>query len=128
MWVELQWRTVAGLPLAALFALAFHRFSSRWKKQTEMAVFGQITIPFAYWMYCKYRTAQSKLFELSFPPHPTIINLRRKCINQCCFVAPSMLKNEIEFMHANIEGVSIDDEETQVQEGKFRYEKTFTIG
>ena len=68
------------------------------------------------------------VFEIGYPAHPEVLERRRKAINQCCFFAPSIVKNEIEYMHAKIEGVSIEDEEAQMQEGQFKYEKEFTTG
>ena len=39
-----------------------------------------------------------------------------------------MVKNEIEFMHQKLEGVSDGDEAAILSEGKFRFEKEFTTG
>ena len=44
-------------------------------------------------------------FELGYPAHPKIIEKRRACINKCCFFAPIMIKNEIEYMHSKIDAI-----------------------
>lgn len=70
----------------------------------------------------------SQLFEIGFPAHPVVIEKRRRAINQCCFFAPSMVKNEIEYMHSKVEGVQNDDEEALLSDGKHSYEKIFSTG
>ena len=35
---------------------------------------------------------------------------RRRAINKCCYYAPSMIKNEIEYMHAKIDNIKSDDD------------------
>jgi hypothetical protein len=44
-------------------------------------------------------------FELGYPAHPKIIEKRRACVNKCCFFAPIMIKNEIEYMHSKIDAI-----------------------
>ena len=66
--------------------------------------------PLAYFTYCKSAVSAPKLFEVGYPAHPTIIERRRKAVNKCCFFAPSIVKNEIEYMHSKISGVKSDDD------------------
>ena len=84
-------------------------------------------MPLLYWAYAKSATYQQKLFEIGYPAHPSIIEKRRKCINSCCFFAPSMIKNEIEYMHAKIDGIS--QESDMIEKGdENKFEKTFKTG
>jgi hypothetical protein len=86
-------------------------------------------MPLLYWAYSKSHTYQQKIFEVGYPAHPLILDKRRKCINSCCFFAPSMIKNEIEFMHSKIDGIKSEEdllEKLDDQENKF--EKVFTTG
>ena len=69
-------------------------------------------------------------FELGYPAHPKIIEKRRVCVNKCCFFAPIMLKNEIEYMHAKIAGIKSEDDlhERLIQnneDNSTKYEKLF---
>lgn len=52
-----------------------------------------------------------RIFEISFPAHPDVIDARRIAINKICFMYPVIIKNEIEFMHAKLEGIKPEDEE-----------------
>ena len=67
-------------------------------------------LPLIYWIYSKSLVTSTQLFELGYPAHPTIIERRRRAINRACFFAPSMLKNEIEFMHGKLSGVRTEEE------------------
>lgn len=84
-------------------------------------------MPLLYWVYAKTATYQQKLFEIGYPAHPAIIEKRRKCINTCCFFAPSMIKNEIEYMHAKIDGVRSDDD-IVAKGDQNKFEKKFKTG
>jgi len=49
--------------------------------------------------FSAYLVKQGNVFERSYPAHPTIQEMRTKIINKSCFSYPSIVKNEIEFLH-----------------------------
>ena len=106
----MQWVVVKGMPIGGLFGYAFMRLIRQFKKGSPMDWPMYFGMPLLYWIYAKMTTYQQKLFEIGYPAHPTIIEKRRKCINNCCFFAPSMVKNEIEYMHAKIDGINSEDD------------------
>ena len=62
-----------------------------------------------------------------------MIEQRRRVINDCCFYAPIMIKNEVEYMHGKLAGVKTQDDLAeklqQTEEAKIsKYEKEFTTG
>ena len=124
----MQWNILKGAPVGLLFAYGCLSVVGVMKKRTSLDIPIYFGMPFLYWMWCKKSVHMPKLFEISYPSHPTILEARRKAINQCCFFAPSMIRNEIEFMHGKIEGVDPEDEESQLQKGKHPYEKVFETG
>lgn len=89
-------------------------------------------MPLAYWIYSKSLMTMPSLFELGYPAHPWIIERRRRAINKACFFAPSMLKNEIEYMHGKISGVMSQEQLAKIleenKEDAHRYEKEFETG
>ena len=50
------------------------------------------------------------MFEIGYPAHPVVIEQRRRVINECCFYAPVMIKNEVEYMHGKLTGVKTDED------------------
>ena len=128
LWTELQWDVIRGLPVGIGVSYALMRAVRTMKKTSGMDALVYFTIPLCYWLYCKKGFYQSRLFEVGYPAHPLIIEQRRKVVNQCCFCAPSMIKNEIEFMHSKLEGIEQQDEEALLREGKYTYSKEFTTG
>ena len=108
----MQWNIIKGTPIGLLFAYGCLSIVGVLKKRTTFDIPIYFGMPFMYWMWCKKSVHMPKLFELSYPAHPTILEARRKAINQCCFFAPSMIRNEIEYMHGKIEGVDPEDEES----------------
>lgn len=69
-----------------------------------------------------------RLFEVGYPAHPEIIDARRVAVNKCCFQHPSILKNEIEYMHSKLEGIELDDPAAILEDGKHLYKKEFQTG
>lgn len=61
--------------------------------------------PFGFYVNSIYFQRSKNQFEIGYPAHPVIIDERRKVINQGCFFAPSVIKNEIEFMHRKIDNL-----------------------
>jgi len=94
-------------------------------------------IPFLIWAWARKMIHQPFLYEVAFPAHPLVIEERRKVMNKCCFFAPEMLKNEIEFMHSKIDGVKTkedlankiaEENEKHADIKSMKYEKSFTTG
>lgn len=110
LYTDLQWSIISGLPIGCLFATFCLKFVGLFKKRATLDIPMYFCIPLTYWVWTKKCTHMNKLFEVGYPAHPTILEKRRKCINQCCFFAPSMVKNEIEYMHAKIDGVSTEED------------------
>lgn len=110
IWKELQWNVFSGAPVGLTFAYAALRCVRLFKKSGGFDIPIYFGMPLLYWVYSKSHIYQQKIFEIGFPAHPLIVEKRRKCINSCCFFAPSMIKNEIEFMHAKIDGIKTDED------------------
>jgi hypothetical protein len=110
----LQWNIVSGAPVGVALCYALLRSVRMLKKTGGYDGLFYFLIPLVYWSYTKSIVYHTSLFEIGYPAHPTIIERRRKVINESCFYAPNMIKNEIEYMHSRIEGVDIDDEEAQL--------------
>jgi hypothetical protein len=115
--------------MGVLFGAGILALTRNFKKKGALDMPLYFGIPFMYWVYTKKTTYMSKLFEVAYPPHPLIIEKRRNVINKCCFFAPSMIKNEIEYMHSKIEGINSEkDLIDKIENSENKYEKEFETG
>jgi hypothetical protein len=105
IWADLQWSVVKGLPVGGAFAYGVLTIVRQFKKRSGFDWPLYFGMPLFYWIYAKSVTYQQKIFEIGYPAHPLILEKRRRCINSCCFFAPQMIKNEIEYMHSKIDGI-----------------------
>ena len=78
------------------------------KKKSALDIPLYFGLPFLWWGHCRKMTMQPQLFTIGFPADPMVVEERRKVLNKCCYYAPEMLKNEIEFMHSRVDGIQID--------------------
>lgn len=121
------------LPLALLAGYGFLRLSRALKKRGGLDVPLYFGLPFAAVCWSAKTATSCVMFEIGFPAHPTVIEQRRRVINECCFYAPGMIKNEVEYMHGKLAGVKTEDDladKLQEEEGPstMKYEKEFTTG
>lgn len=131
LWTDLQWSILSGLPVGCIFGLMCLKTVGLFKKRSTLDIPLYFMLPVSYWIWCKKRTHANKLFEHGYPAHPTILEKRRKTINQCCFFAPQMVKNEIEYMHAKIDGISSEEDlisKVESNDTSNTIEKTFKTG
>lgn len=110
LWTSLQWSIISGAPIGIMLAAAVVGGLGMVKKRGafDVPLFGMPA--FMFYALAKKYQHQTAMFATGYPAHPEIIEARRKCLNGSCYFAPSMLKNEIEYMHGKIEGVDPDDE------------------
>jgi len=136
---EFQYFISYRVPIGVLYSSLIYQVVIRLKKKGLFDIPLYFCFPFLIWLQAKYIGFQRNIFEIGYPAHPEVIERRRKCINDCCFFAPSMLKNEIEFMHAKIDGISseedlverlLEEQKAMEKEGRNinvnRYEKVFS--
>ena len=95
----MQWVMSISIPIFALPpAFACFKMMGMIKKRTTFDIPLFFMAPTIYISYYIYRFWTKHMWEIGYPAHPLIIEERRKVLNVGCFFAPSMLKNEIEFM------------------------------
>lgn len=86
-------------------------------------------IPWVYVTYSSMLTNCPKLFELSYPAHPFVMEKRSETLNKMCFYYPTALKNDIEYLHAKIHDLSLDAETNLVKDtGDNKYERMCIVG
>ena len=59
-------------------------------------------VPYIFMNYGVYLSEVRRLYEIGYPAHPYIQIKRTELINKCCYKYPTILKNEIEYLHLKI--------------------------
>ncbi|CDW71687.1 UNKNOWN [Stylonychia lemnae] len=115
--IEQHWCVLAG---AALFGLT--RLLKK-KSQFDGLYF---LVPYTLVNYCFFVERLHTLYEIGYPSHPLIFQARTQVVNNMCYAYPTILKNEIEYLHSKIH--EIDSEKAEEEPTKNRYEREFTAG
>ena len=78
--------------------------------------------------YGIYALEQKSIFEVGYPAHPFIMEQRMKMINKTCFSYPSIVKNEIEYIHTKLSQHHASKQEGKEDSEPLKFEQVFTIG
>mmetsp|Transcript_23101 Transcript_23101/g.35777 ORF Transcript_23101/g.35777 Transcript_23101/m.35777 type:complete len:151 (+) Transcript_23101:274-726(+) len=125
MWKELWKEYMNQAPIFGALGYGIIRLVRRLKKASplDVPIYGGFML--VAMLSGGFHMAGAQIFEIGFPPHPAVIESRRKCINECCFYSPGMLKNEIEYIHSKL---SQHADSNDVDLDSVRFEKTFETG
>jgi hypothetical protein len=108
--VELQKDLLKRSLFGVATGLALYQGAGRLRKHGTLALPLYFMMPVAAWLVVRYHAFQKRIFEIGYPAHPLIVERRRKCVNETCFFAPSVLKHEIEFLHSKIDGIKTEQD------------------
>jgi len=79
---------------------------------------------YAYLSFGLFLQSMPKLIELGFPGHPLIVEKRLHLISATCYAFPSLIKNDIEYIHSKIilknEGHKFEKEYKTSEEMRFK--------
>lgn len=120
-------------PVSAALAYGILRIARYFKKSGPLDVPLYFILPFIGLSWRIKAATSCVMFEIGFPAHPDVIDQRRRVVNQCCFYAPVMIKNEVEYMHGKLAGVKTEEDlaeklgEAEKADTR-KYEKEFTTG
>ena len=119
------------IPVGALYGYILLKAVGLFKKRTMLDIPIFFVSPIIMMMYNSKCCYMPRLWEVGYPAHPVILEQRRKAVNKCCFFAPQMIKHEIEYMHAKIDGINSKEDLISKVESKDTsnsIEKVFKTG